>query len=66
MIKWRENQMNHCYCFPFEVISHALRLLYALVRHAGYDLSSLIALTQHKKASNHHANLPLEKYSFTL
>ena len=23
-------------------------------------------LTQHKKASNHHANLPLEMYSFTL
>ena len=22
--------------------------------------------TQHKKASNHHANLPLEMYSFTL
>ena len=23
-------------------------------------------VTQHKKASNHHANLPLEMYSFTL
>ena len=23
-------------------------------------------LPQHKKASNHHANLPLEMYSFTL
>ena len=23
-------------------------------------------ITQHKKASNHHANLPLEMYSFTL
>ena len=22
--------------------------------------------SQHKKASNHHANLPLEMYSFTL
>ena len=25
-----------------------------------------ICVTQHKKASNHHANLPLEMYSFTL
>ena len=24
------------------------------------------AFTQHKKASNHHANLPLEMYNFTL
>ena len=23
-------------------------------------------ISQHKKASNHHANLPLEMYSFTL
>ena len=23
-------------------------------------------VSQHKKASNHHANLPLEMYSFTL
>ena len=26
----------------------------------------LCVLAQHKKASNHHANLPLEMYSFTL
>ena len=25
-----------------------------------------MAPSQHKKASNHHANLPLEMYSFTL
>ena len=25
-----------------------------------------VAHAQHKKASNHHANLPLEMYSFTL
>ena len=27
---------------------------------------SLPTIAQHKKASNHHANLPLEMYSFTL
>ena len=26
----------------------------------------LLHISQHKKASNHHANLPLEMYSFTL
>ena len=26
----------------------------------------LLSKAQHKKASNHHANLPLEMYSFTL
>ena len=28
--------------------------------------ASLRYISQHKKASNHHANLPLEMYSFTL
>ena len=33
-----------------------------------YNMHVLMAkgVTQHKKASNHHTNLPLEMYSFTL
>ena len=30
------------------------------------QLQSVCAYTQHKKGSNHHANLPLEMYSFTM
>ena len=30
------------------------------------NMECLVDWTQHKKASNHHANLPLEMYSFTL
>ena len=30
------------------------------------QLNSRVMPAQHKKASNHHANLPLEMYSFTL
>ena len=29
-------------------------------------IESSYRVSQHKKASNHHANLPLEMYSFTL
>ena len=35
-------------------------------KHWRYLLILPAPLSQHKKASNHHANLPLEKYSFTL
>ena len=30
------------------------------------DLNTIYQFTQHKKACNHHANLRLEMYSFTL
>ena len=33
---------------------------------AGSKTRTTTIHTQHKKVSNHHANLPLEMYSFTL
>ena len=55
-------------------ISMILELACMLVDNATYFISLVIVqfnigtflLTQHKKASNRHANLPLEMYSFTL
>ena len=35
-------------------------------RYIKHQSDMQLQLTQHKKASNHHANLPLEMYSFTL
>ena len=42
-------------------------LIYVFCRlnEAAWDVCSVVQ-SQHKKASNHHANLPLEMYSFTL
>ena len=54
------------------VIKKWLDPLIAAPQHTYYGMSWLCAVffseeyTQHKKASNHHANLPLEMYSFTL
>ena len=39
--------------------------VYTLILEHSFTVSSPLG-TQHKKASNHHANLPLEMYSFTL
>ena len=40
---------------------------YSLLNPQGSQLQPVLQYpTQHKKASNHHANLPLEMYSFTL
>ena len=54
-----------------------LTLLSVRVRQTGYTMHNTTnvcwvsryfcaVISQHKKASNHHANLPLEMYSFTL
>ena len=64
--EWEVGCNNIC---GYTSISHDVRtmkcalqyLLYAQV-HSFMDNNQQ---TQHKKASNHHANLPLEMYSFT-
>ena len=67
-------------CLVCEVLSMALGMVRSEHTHplldpssaapSGVDTTGALAgalpAPQHKKASNHHANLPLEMYSFTL
>ena len=48
------------------MISVHIQGILAYIEPLPYNMNILGDQTQHKKASNHHANLPLEMYSFTL
>ena len=56
---------------PLDRKSEKILATERVVHHVNYthsimDMVGANVISQHKKASNHHANLPLEMYSFTL
>ena len=60
------NMLHHS---PFSVsptCQYGGLFVYLVNAFSNVNDHSLNYVTQHKKASNHHANLPLEMYSFTL